>query len=105
MRERAAAERAGLSLGAYAAHVVTAVARQELPVLPVDDRPSYAPELNPTEGIWANLKNHMTNLAVRGGIDHLATIIKHHLKRLQYRPGLLDAIIAQTELILEPEPP
>jgi transposase len=67
--------------------------------------PSYAPELNPTEGIWANLKNHLANLAIRGGIDHLAAIIKHHLKRLQYRPDLLDAIIAQTELILEPEPP
>ncbi|MBF8194687.1 IS630 family transposase [Nonomuraea sp. K274] len=67
--------------------------------------PSYAPELNPAEGIWANLKGHLANLAVRGGIDHLAAIIKHHLKRLQYRPDLLNAIIAQTELILEPEPP
>ncbi|MEU8404313.1 hypothetical protein AB0C28_54870 [Nonomuraea sp. NPDC048892] len=44
-------------------------------------------------------------MAVRGGVDHLATVITHHLKRLQYRPGRLDAIIAQTELILEPEPP
>ncbi|MEO3863918.1 transposase [Acrocarpospora sp. B8E8] len=67
--------------------------------------PGYAPELNPAEGIWANLKGHLANLAVRGGVDHLAAVIKHHLKRLQYRPGLLDAIIAQTELILEPEPP
>jgi transposase len=73
--------------------------------LTVFQLPSYAPELNPTEGIWANLKNYLANLAVRGGVDELATVIKHHLKRMQYRPGLLDAIIAQTELAVELEPP
>lgn len=55
--------------------------------------------------MWANLKGHLTDLAVRGGIDHLATVIKHHLKHLQYRPDLLNGIIAQTELPLDPEPP
>ncbi|MBO3752536.1 hypothetical protein J5X84_41330 [Streptosporangiaceae bacterium NEAU-GS5] len=53
----------------------------------------------------ANLKNYLANLAVHDGVDELATIIKHHLKPMQYRPGLLDAIIAQTELAVELEPP
>jgi putative transposase len=65
--------------------------------------PGYAPELNPTEGIWANLKGRLRNLAVRG-IDQLTTIIKTHLKRMQYRPGLLDAIITQTGLTLAQPP-
>ena len=28
--------------------------------------PAYAPELNPAEGVWANLKARLRNLAVRG---------------------------------------
>ncbi|GAA1014306.1 hypothetical protein Aple_041300 [Acrocarpospora pleiomorpha] len=51
--------------------------------LTVFQLPSYTPELSPTEGIWANLKGHLANLAVQGGVDHLAAI-KHHLKRLRY---------------------
>jgi putative transposase len=63
--------------------------------------PSYAPELNPAEGVWASLKGHLVNRAVRG-VDHLNTVIKTHLKRMQYRPCLLDGIIAATGLTLEP---
>ena len=39
--------------------------------------PGYAPELNPAEGVWANLKGRLRNLAVRG-VDQLAAIIKTH---------------------------
>ncbi|MEV6985228.1 hypothetical protein AB0M95_28750 [Sphaerisporangium sp. NPDC051017] len=42
------------------------------------------------------------NLALRGGIDQLAAVIKSHLKRMQYRPGLLDGLLAETVLHLEP---
>jgi hypothetical protein len=59
--------------------------------------PAYAPELNPTEDVWANLKGQLRNLAVRG-VDQLTVIIKGHLKRMQYRPSLLDGIIAGTGL-------
>jgi putative transposase len=64
--------------------------------------PSYAPEPNPAEGVWANLKGHPYNLALRGGVDHLTAVMKSHLKRMQYRPALLDGLIAGTGLILEP---
>lgn len=72
--------------------------------LTVYQLPPYAPELNPTEGVWANVKGTLGNLAARG-IDELATIVKSRLKRIQYRPGLIDGFIAGTGLVLEPQPP
>jgi transposase len=63
--------------------------------------PAYAPELNPTEHVWSHLKRSLGNLAV-GGIDHLATIVKNRLKRIQYRPELTDAFFAHTGLTLGP---
>ena len=35
----------------------------------------------------------------------LAAIMKNRLKRIQYRPGLIDGFLAQTGLSIEPEPP
>ena len=66
--------------------------------------PSCAPELNAAEGAWANMKNGLGNLAVRD-VDQLAAIIKNRLKRIQYRPALIEAFLAQTGLTLEPRPP
>jgi putative transposase len=63
--------------------------------------PAYAPELNPAEGVWANLKHGLANLTPRD-TDQLATVIKTKLKRMQYRHGLLDGFIAQTGLTLQP---
>ena len=66
--------------------------------------PAYAPDLNPTEHVWSHLKRSLGNLAVQG-IDHLATIVKNRLKRMQYRLELIDAFFAHTGLTLDPEPP
>ena len=66
--------------------------------------PAYAPELNAAEGAWANMKNGLGNLAARD-VDQLAAIIKNRLKRIQYRPALIEAFLAQTGLTLEPQPP
>ena len=35
----------------------------------------------------------------------VAAIVKNRLKRIQYRPGLIDGFLAQTGPSLEPEPP
>jgi hypothetical protein len=67
--------------------------------------PAYAPDLNPVEGAWANMKNGLGNLAACGTPDQLAAIVKNRLKRIQYRPALIDGFLAQTGLSLEPEPP
>jgi len=66
--------------------------------------PAYAPELNPVEGVWATLKNGLGNLAVRG-VDQLAAVVKNRLKRVQYRPDLIDGFLAQTGLAFDAEPP
>jgi hypothetical protein len=63
--------------------------------------PAYAPELNPAEGAWANMKNGLGNLAV-GDLGQLAAIMKRRLKCIQYRPALIEAFLAQTGLTLEP---
>jgi putative transposase len=66
--------------------------------------PAYAPDLNPAEGAWANMKNGLGNLAARD-VDELAAIVRNRLKRIQYRPALIDGFLGQTGLTLEPEPP
>jgi len=50
------------------------------------------------------MKNGLGNLAVRD-VDQLAAIMKSRLKRIQYRPALIDGFLAQTGLTLEPQPP
>jgi transposase len=67
--------------------------------------PAYAPDLNPVEGAWSNMKNSLGNLGSCGTPCQLAAIVKNRLKRIQYRPALIDGFLAQTGLSLEPEPP
>lgn len=50
------------------------------------------------------MKNGLGNLAAHG-IDHLATIVKNRLKRIQYRPDLINGFLTQTGLTLGPDPP
>jgi hypothetical protein len=38
-------------------------------------------------------------------VDQRAAIIKNRLKRIQYRPALIDGFLAQTGLTLELQPP
>lgn len=72
--------------------------------LTVVQLPAYAPDLNPAEGVWANLKNGLGNLAAHT-IDHLATIIRNRLKHIQYRPDLINGFLTQTGLTLNAKPP
>ncbi|GGP17953.1 transposase [Nonomuraea glycinis] len=75
--------------------------RDPRPWLTVFQLPSYAPELNPAEGVWSALKRALANLAPRD-IDELAAMVATKLKRMRYRPRLLDGFIAQPGFILEP---
>jgi transposase len=59
--------------------------------LTVIQLPSYAPDLNPAEGVWANMKNGLGNLAAPT-VSDLAAIVKNRLKRIQYRPELIQRI-------------
>jgi DDE superfamily endonuclease len=63
--------------------------------------PPYASELNPVEPAWSNLKRSLANLA-RHNIDQLTALVKTRLRRMQYRPGLLEGFLAKTHLDLAP---
>ena len=61
--------------------------------------PPYASELNPVEPVWSNLKRSLANLT-KQNIDQLTALVKTRLRRMQYRPGLLDGFLAKTGLDL-----
>jgi putative transposase len=63
--------------------------------------PSYASELNPVEPVWSNLKRSLANLT-KHNIDQLTALVKTRLRRMQYRPGLLEGFLAKTRLDLTP---
>ncbi|MEU8975896.1 transposase [Streptomyces monashensis] len=65
--------------------------------------PPYAPDLNPAEGVWAHLKKSLANLAACT-TDQLAALARTRLKKMQYRPSLLDGFISETGLIINPQP-
>jgi transposase len=65
--------------------------------LRVYELPGYAPQLNPTENVWSNLRRGLANLAA-GTVTDLARTAKNRLKRMQYRPGLVDGFLAATAL-------
>ena len=67
--------------------------------LTVFQLPAYAPELNPVEGVWSSLKRSLANLT-KQGLDQLAALVKTRLKRMQYRPGLIDGFLAKAGLDL-----
>ncbi|MEV7783712.1 transposase [Kitasatospora sp. NPDC088351] len=66
--------------------------------LTVFQLPSYATDLNPQKGIWSLVKRTIGNLAVVN-LDHLTKTVKRSLKKIQYRPHLIDRCLNQTGLI------
>jgi transposase len=76
-------------------------ARENKEWLRVFQLPSYAPDLNPAEGVWSLLKRSLADFAA-ADLDHLVKVTKRNLKKVQYRPHLIDACLAETGLIIEP---
>jgi transposase len=68
--------------------------------LTVYQLPTYAPDLNPQEGIWSLVKRGIGNLAA-ANLDHLTKTVKRKLKKIQYRAHLIDACLAETGLIMD----
>ncbi|MFC9621273.1 transposase [Streptomyces sp. NPDC056930] len=54
--------------------------------------PSYAPDLNPQEGIWSLVRRTIGNLAA-ANLDQFAAAVKRSLKKTQYRPHLIDGCL------------
>jgi len=69
--------------------------------LTVFQLPAYAPELNPVEPVWPNLKRSLANLT-KHDINQLTALVKTRLRRMQYQPGLLEGFLAKPGLDLAP---
>ncbi len=81
------------NLNTHVSAVMRTLADARRDWLTVIQLPAYAPDLNPAEGAWANMKNGLGNLAARS-VDQLAAIVRNRLKRIQYRPALIDGGLA-----------
>ncbi|MEU2874710.1 transposase [Streptomyces olivoreticuli] len=68
--------------------------------LTVFQLPSYAPDLNPQEGIWSMVKRDIGNLAA-AALSQITRAVKRRLKQIQYRPDLVDGCLAGTGLIMD----
>jgi len=64
--------------------------------------PGYAPDLNPVEAVWSQVKRSPANLGAASFHRH-AALVCNHLKSLQYRAPTPDGFIAETGP--HPEPP
>jgi transposase len=60
--------------------------------------PGYAPELNPDEFVWANLKRAVANLRVPQNVRHLRHALSSPIRRLRHSQRLLWSCIHASEL-------
>ncbi|WP_234402138.1 transposase [Thermobifida halotolerans] len=68
--------------------------------LEVEYLPSHTPEPNPVENVWSPLKDTaLANLAALSFAE-LGSAVRSGLRRLRYRPDLVDGFLAHTELQL-----
>ena len=72
--------------------------------LTVIQLPAYAPDLNPVEGAWSSMKSSLGNLTACT-LDQLTATIRNRLCRIQRQPALNNALLGQTGLTLESQPP
>ncbi|MET9896945.1 transposase [Streptomyces sp. NPDC006465] len=69
--------------------------------LTVYQLPPNAPDFHPVEGVWSHLKRSLANL-IKHNLDQVTALVKTRLKRMRYRPGLIEGLIAKTALDLQP---
>ena len=72
--------------------------------LTVYQLPPYCPDLNPVEGIWSLLRRKLANTAFPDA-DHLISAVRRGLCEIQYRPHLIDGVLAETGLTFGSDPP
>ncbi|CAG6398662.1 DUF4240 domain-containing protein [Actinacidiphila cocklensis] len=61
--------------------------------LTVFQLPTYAPDLNPQEGIWSLVKRVLGNIAA-ADLSQITRAVKRKLKQIQYHPDLADGCLA-----------
>jgi transposase len=65
--------------------------------LTVFQLPAYASELNPVESVWSHLKRSLASFAKRD-VSELTALARARLRRMQYRPGLIEGFLTGTRL-------
>lgn len=60
--------------------------------------PSYAPDLNPVEGIWSLLRRATTANVVFADRNDLVRAVRSGMRRIQRRPHLIDGCLTGTGL-------
>ena len=71
--------------------------------LTVIQLPGYAPDLNAVEGTWSVMKAGLGNHAA-ATLDQLEALVRIRLRAIQRRPDLINALLGQTGLALDPPP-
>ena len=66
----------------------------------LDQMPSYAPDLDPVEGLWSLLRRSSQANTAFTDPDHLMRTLRHGLRQIQYRSNLIDGCLAETGLTL-----
>jgi DDE superfamily endonuclease len=72
--------------------------------LSVERLPAYAPELNPVEYLWANLKGGELANCTGDTITQVADQAQHGIQRVCGSDSLVVGFLAHTGLSLDPEP-
>lgn len=67
--------------------------------------PSYAPDLNPVEGIWSLVRRGPLANRIFADPQDLERVLRQGLREIQYRPHLLDGVLAETGLAIGTAPP
>ncbi|RCH59595.1 DDE endonuclease [Streptomyces sp. SDr-06] len=67
--------------------------------------PSYAPDLNPAEGIWSLMRRGPLANTAFTDPDHLERTLRRSLSHTQHRPDLIDGCLVETGLKLHPPTP
>ena len=67
--------------------------------LTVYQLPTYAPDLNPQEGIWSLVKREIGNLAA-ADLSQITRAVRRKLKQIQYQPEVVDGCLAGTGLTI-----
>jgi len=68
--------------------------------LRVERLPAYAPELNPAEGVWANLKNGELANRCEASIEVMQAAARAGMRRMRSSQQLLFSFLGQTGLSL-----
>lgn len=66
--------------------------------------PPYAPQLNPVEGIWSLLRRGALANRIFTDPEDLIRVVRRGLREIQYRPHLIDGVLAETGLTIGAPP-